>query len=168
LLQSDAQDAFVHNLDQEQAAQPIWPYFVLAALLLLPFDVGIRRLVVTRRDLEKAREALVAPFRRTPVELSEAASARLGRLKDAKGRARPVSPDAEESSGPAEPAPLPPLPPAYSPQKTRSRARRSAPPPASKPAQPPQKPASAQQEASLASKLLEQRRRASQDRDKQE
>ncbi len=57
-MQTTPERAFTHNLNQEQAAQPIWPYFVLAALLLLPFDVAIRRLVITHTDLEKVREAV--------------------------------------------------------------------------------------------------------------
>jgi len=47
--------AFAHDLDQQRAAEPVWPYLLLAATLLLPIDVAVRRLVLTRRDLAAAR-----------------------------------------------------------------------------------------------------------------
>ncbi len=157
-LQTTPERAFEHNLNQEQAAQPIWPYFVLAALLLLPFDVAIRRLVITRTDLQKAREAIAIPFRREPVQLSEESSVRLERLKGAKGRARSTS--TEELVQPFE---LPTPPPREAEKRTRKTRRTAVPPPIAKPA-PPEEPAAAR-EGTLASKLLE-RRRSTQDRDK--
>jgi uncharacterized membrane protein len=157
-LQDHPTNAFLHNLDQEQAAQPIWPYFILAALILLPFDVAIRRLVITHTDLERARAALTAPFRPQPADLSEVSSVRLERLRGAKDRARTASQLTEE---PSEPPPLAPR--IFEPRRPRARKRPAALPPVSKPA-PSQKSAPAQQEETLASKLLE-RRRASHDRD---
>jgi uncharacterized membrane protein len=158
-LQGDPQDVFLHNLNQEQAAQPVWHYFVLAALLLLPFDVAIRRLVITPTDLERMREALAAPFRRPPVELPQVSSPRLERLKGAKGRARAVSRSAAEEGRPVAPTPLLST---SEPPKQRTRKRPTALPPA-KPAPSP-KPTAADQGGTLASKLLE-RRRASQEQD---
>lgn len=116
-------DAFLHNLDQERAAQPLWPYFVLAALLLLPVDVAVRRLVIGSRDVERVRVVVGALRSRAPVEAA-ASTERLGRLMDAKGRARtlaipseddvrpptmdhPVEPSANRPKA-APPSPLPP------------------------------------------------------------
>jgi uncharacterized membrane protein len=45
--------AFERNLKQQNASTPIWPYLLLITLLLLPLDIGIRRLVVTRSDWVK-------------------------------------------------------------------------------------------------------------------
>lgn len=44
---------FEHNLDAASAAQPIWPWLTLVAVLLLPLDVAARRLTFTRRDWER-------------------------------------------------------------------------------------------------------------------
>ena len=44
---------FDRNLDAAPAAQPIWPWLTLAAVLLLPLDVAARRLTLTRRDWKR-------------------------------------------------------------------------------------------------------------------
>ena len=46
---------FAHDLAAAPAAQPIWPWLTLAAALLLPLDVAVRRLALTRRDWERIR-----------------------------------------------------------------------------------------------------------------
>jgi uncharacterized membrane protein len=160
-LDDAPQNVFVHNLDQEQAAQPIWSYFVLAGLLLLPFDVASRRLVITHTDLERVRAALTAPFRRVPVELPEVSSPRLERLKGAKGRARAAVPTADDTAEPV----VVPAPRVTEPRQSPSRKRPAATPP---PAAKPEKAAVvAPNEPTLAAKLLE-RRRAAQDQDDSE
>jgi hypothetical protein len=45
---------FEHNLIAAPAAQPVWPWLALAAVLLLPLDVAARRLALTRRDWARA------------------------------------------------------------------------------------------------------------------
>ncbi len=164
-LQTDPDDAFLHNLDQERAAQPVWPYFVLAALLMLPVDVAVRRLIITRSDLESMRERIASPFRSKPAVAGGEASGRLDRLMDAKGRARTVSPPQEGSAaGP------PPVRQAESSQQVRRRApsvRRTDAPKTAPPANRSPRGSSApvQGEGTLASRLLE-RRRSSKDQDK--
>jgi uncharacterized membrane protein len=45
---------FAHDLvAPPSAAQPVWPWLLLAAALLLPFDIAVRRLVITRYDLRR-------------------------------------------------------------------------------------------------------------------
>lgn len=61
-------------------------------MLLLPFDIAVRRLVVTRTDLMRLRQAL---FGRVQVE---ATSERMSTLLDAKQRARTRT---DESSSPS-------------------------------------------------------------------
>ncbi len=156
-LDDAPQNVFTHNLNQEQAAQPIWFYFVLAGLLLLPFDVASRRLVITHTDLERVRAAVNAPFRRAPVELPGVSSPRLERLKGAKGRARTAAPTADET---VEPLVTPVLRMAE-PPRPPSRKRPAAPPPA---ARSEKAAAATPREPTLASKLLE-RRRSTQDQD---
>jgi uncharacterized membrane protein len=81
-LKDDPALAFAHNLAAQAAATPIWPWLLLAALLLLPFDIGVRRLIVTRTDLQRLREAL---FGRA---VAEATSERISTLLGAKERGR--------------------------------------------------------------------------------
>lgn len=53
---ADAPDAvFAHNLGERQAANDIWESLVLLALLLLPLDIALRRLIITRGDLQRLR-----------------------------------------------------------------------------------------------------------------
>jgi len=103
--------AFTHDLEREMAAQPLWPYLVLAALLLLPVDVGVRRLIVTRGDLARLAGWLRL---RHPELREEARPEHLDRLLDAKERARRgrVAPPAGgESPAPTVPAERPLAPP---------------------------------------------------------
>jgi len=154
VLTDQPERVFLHNLDQEQAARPLWPYFVLAALLLLPFDVAVRRLVLTSREVNRVRDA-VSRRAREPAYASPATSGRMNRLLDAKGRARSTAPTVSDEERP----PAPPAQPAR-PTTARPAAPRVPPPPSAVQHQPPSEP-----NASLASRLLE-RRRAPDDQDK--
>jgi hypothetical protein len=79
---------FVHDLAVQQATTPIWPYLLLLATVLLPFDIAGRRLLVTRQDMVKLGRWARARVGWTgqaatvsqPVE-------RISRLQDAKARA---------------------------------------------------------------------------------
>jgi len=46
-------DVFLHNLGERQATTPIWEALVIIALILLPFDIAVRRLIITRSDLSR-------------------------------------------------------------------------------------------------------------------
>jgi uncharacterized membrane protein len=50
--------AFAHNLPAERASQDIWSWLLLFATLLLPVDVAIRRLVISRYEVRKALAAM--------------------------------------------------------------------------------------------------------------
>lgn len=105
-------DAFAHTLRGEGAARDLWPYLLGLATLLLPFDVGARRLALGRRDLEKARAWLLERFQKalSPARgggWGEGVPSPVGRLFEAKSRAgerRPV----EQVPIPAEPETTPP------------------------------------------------------------
>ena len=84
---------FVHNLTARDARTPLWPWLLLVAMLLLPLDIAVRRLIITRSDLQRARTAL---FGRIPTP--EGPSERLSGLMGAKARGRQR---AEETSAPA-------------------------------------------------------------------
>jgi Mg-chelatase subunit ChlD/uncharacterized membrane protein len=96
---------------------PLWPLLALLALVLLPVDVGLRRLRLERADLGRARAWLRQRLARTPDTPS--GGGRLDGLRAARDRARegldshePGAPDAP--TAPAEtgaPAPAPSRPP---------------------------------------------------------
>ena len=52
------EDVFTHDLGERQAATDIWESLVLLALILLPIDIAIRRLIITRSDLSRLRAYL--------------------------------------------------------------------------------------------------------------
>ncbi len=80
---------FAHDLAIEQATTPIWPYFVLLATILLPLDIAVRRLLVTRQDMVKLgswARARVGWIGRSQT-MAQSPIERISRLHDAKARA---------------------------------------------------------------------------------
>lgn len=74
---------FEHNLTANAAPVPIGLQLLLLALLLLPLDIGVRRLVITRRDMARLWAYLTGGDD-VPVENRE----RLSNLRAARDRAR--------------------------------------------------------------------------------
>jgi Mg-chelatase subunit ChlD len=73
----------------------IWQSLMLIALLLLPLDVGIRRLHITREEVVRVREWLKAKFTRADgADIDAEAVASLGQLKASRGRLRLGADDA--------------------------------------------------------------------------
>ncbi len=62
---TDPAAAFAHTLPRARQSTAIWPPFLIAAILLLPLDIALRRLLIGRRDLQTVAARL---FRR-PVPL---------------------------------------------------------------------------------------------------
>jgi uncharacterized membrane protein len=147
-LAGDPEDAFAHDLHHERAAQPLWPAFILAALLLFPADVAARRLVIGSREVERVRGAVGGVFTRRTSETQALTEERFGRLMDAKGRARSVQPG-------------PDLPPAQESAPVESR-RPVVPDAAPKPKPTPKpsvvRPTPPPEGGSLAARLMERRR----------
>jgi Ca-activated chloride channel family protein len=85
--------AFSHNVRTTQAATPLAPWLLLIVTILLPLDIAIRRVIITRSDVQKvttwARER--TGFVRA-VDLSQATSGKLEQLKAAKDRAATAAP----------------------------------------------------------------------------
>ncbi len=92
-MSEDPSLPFVHNLTARNARTPLWPWLLLAAMLLLPLDIAVRRLIITRSDIQRARMAI---FGRIPT--AEGPSERLSGLMGAKTRARQRT---EETNAPA-------------------------------------------------------------------
>jgi len=108
--------AFAHTLQGTGSARDLWPVLLGLATLLLPFDVGVRRLALSRRDWATAWAWIVERLpRRAPHPVAEPPSP-VGRLFEAKSRAgerRPVGqisiPAEPETPSPSiEPPPAPP------------------------------------------------------------
>ena len=55
---------FEHNLPSEATTRPVWPFLLLLAVILLPLDVAIRRVVISQRDMQRLREATLGRFGR--------------------------------------------------------------------------------------------------------
>ena len=95
---ADAPDeVFIHNLSSQVASSPIWPYLLLGTLVLLPFDIAVRRLLITRSDLERLRTALLGQQQGL-----HTSTERMSSLFGAKERAhKTITAEAQESASTA-------------------------------------------------------------------
>ena len=105
-VDAGATAVFSHDLAAQATTQPIWPWLLLIAVLLLPIDVGLRRLVITRADWRRAWAANFGRWQSTsevelerPQQMSQlfAAKERAGQGK--KSAAEPVEPVLPEIDG---------------------------------------------------------------------
>ena len=85
---------FAHDLASQSTARPIWPWLLLAALILLPVDIGVRRLVITRTDLERAWAASAGRLlpKRAPAQARTEQTARLFEAKQRASKPRQTQP----------------------------------------------------------------------------
>jgi hypothetical protein len=95
-------DAIAHNIRGAGVRRDLWPYLLALATVLLPFDVGVRRLALGRHDFVRIWEWVMArlPGRRPVAE----APSPVGRLFQAKARiedARRVDIHRSEAQRPA-------------------------------------------------------------------
>ena len=164
-ISDDPVRAFDHTLAGERTTRPIWPWLTILAVLLLPVDVAVRRLALTRRDVRRAWAAALGRVR--PPVAQPQRSEQVARLFEAKERAGTGSagaPDAAQPSQQAQPSLV---------AAPRPEERREAPPTpveepgdAGAPVLPPaarrkkeeRKDESQESQRSLASRLLERRR----------
>ncbi|HEX8917051.1 MAG TPA: glutamine amidotransferase, partial [Chloroflexota bacterium] len=86
------QDAWKGNLQPVLAEYDVTLWLLLLAVLLLPVDVGVRRLVVSRRELAAILEAL--PFRRTAYSDREAINPVVGALRRRRSQRDSFAPEA--------------------------------------------------------------------------
>ncbi len=87
-------DIFTHDLKAARATQPIAPLFLLIAALLLPFDIAVRRLVVTKTDLVRLGEWITSKVKISRVEspADEKPTPQMEALFSAKSRVRENTP----------------------------------------------------------------------------
>ncbi len=93
LLLADTKAPFEHNIQDVRTSTDLWPLLLLLAILLLPFDIGARRIRVTRADLsewvaEVRRRLGLAPRHPVPVGAGQATTPELAAMMGAKSRAR--------------------------------------------------------------------------------
>jgi hypothetical protein len=130
----------------EPTTRPIWSWLTLLAVLLLPVDVAVRRLALSRRDLARAWTATLGR-RRRQVAIPQR-SEQVSRLFEAKERAG----TSHSGEGPAPPPSISQEPPAAPPVGEPAADQAKAPPRDRKEAVAPA------EGTSLASRLLERRR----------
>jgi hypothetical protein len=85
------EEVFTHDLKATRASQPIAPLLLLVAALLLPLDIAVRRLIITRHDVVLFREWIaqrlpVRALRPTQGEVKQ--TPQMEALFNAKSRAR--------------------------------------------------------------------------------
>jgi len=90
--------SFEHTLTARGGSTSLTPLLMLIVLLLLPFDIAVRRLLINRTDVQR----VLSVFRRQPSE--EVASERMATLMQARDRARQEVAAEEARSAPANTA----------------------------------------------------------------
>lgn len=101
-LVEDIGEAFSRDIISRDARTPLAPLLILLAMLLLPIDIAVRRLVITRTDLQRLQAAVNARFNRPQVML--APTERMSTLLTARDRVRQQSQSADD---PADASPTP-------------------------------------------------------------
>ena len=86
---ADTAGVFAHNLAPVKTSTPLWPLLVLIAVLLLPIDIGVRRVAIFRSDVARglaaARSRLPGALRPAPAT-AHASATQIGSLSRAKQR----------------------------------------------------------------------------------
>jgi Ca-activated chloride channel family protein len=105
-------DVFTHDLKATRASQPIAPWLLLIAALLLPLDIAVRRLIITKHDLILLREWIVQrlPVRQSSQSQPAQANPQMEALFNAKSRVRENKSTQSEVEAPpieTEPTPAP-------------------------------------------------------------
>ncbi len=90
VLSDDPTPLLAHNLIAASAGHPLWPLFLLLAIIILPFDIAVRRLMITGGEL---RQLLAAITRRRPrPEYAPATNAMQPLFNSRRARQRPPPP----------------------------------------------------------------------------
>lgn len=128
--------AFNHDLIARRVTSPLWPFLLTLAVLLLPFDIAIRRLVISRYDLGRAYTRLVEIAKGVSRPKPEPVRVEaMSRLQQAKQRAGVSGVGADPRVGPeARVGPEPGQSPRIAPTTQPPLNPASAPPPTTPPA----------------------------------
>ncbi|HVF98715.1 MAG TPA: hypothetical protein VND68_02645, partial [Chloroflexia bacterium] len=107
-----------HNLPAARSTSDLWPLLLFLAILLLPFDVGVRRLAITGADVARARAELQRRLgwgRRPAHATPQASTPQVAALFGAKERSR------KRFDNGSPPAQLPDFPPSAPPTAASAR-----------------------------------------------
>ncbi len=137
---ADITAVFRHDLPFASTTRPIWHWLTLAALLLLPLDIAVRRLVITRQDMARAWAATFGRWSVQPIPAER--TEQVSRLFQAKERAGTGKSEGEKT----EPATI---------LRQDAIKEKTADPPPAKPPTPTLKPTPS---TPLAARLLEKKR----------
>jgi uncharacterized membrane protein len=95
--------AFAHTLPPARSATDLWPWLLMAALLLLPVDVGLRRIILGREDARQLLAKLIGWLPKQPARPQQPVS-NAGRLFKVKERRAGASSETRLSTAsPARP-----------------------------------------------------------------
>ncbi len=101
-LISEPPEAFDHSLIARRVTRPTWPFLLTLAVFLLPFDIAVRRLTISRYDIRRAMtraREYADNLLRPKVEPARVES--MSRLREAKERAYvPPLPQGRSETGP--------------------------------------------------------------------
>lgn len=101
-LLADPASVFRHDLPPVRATRDLWPWLLALAAVLVPLDVGIRRVTMARRDVVRLWRRVTSPlvrlWRQQPVAEREARVERLLQARRRVARDRPVV-DLQEREG---------------------------------------------------------------------
>lgn len=86
-IASNPAAVFEHNLTIQSADQSIWMTLLTLAVFLLVLDIAARRIVITRSDVQTARQAVTSRIGGNRGDLPSAPTGRMVGLMDAKRRA---------------------------------------------------------------------------------
>jgi hypothetical protein len=105
-----------HDIEASAFPTPIWPWLLLLAVLLVPLDVGVRRVAISRSDLRRARAwtaSRVGLAHAEPEVVANLSELRAARDRSQRRTERVAEP-AAQAPGPAPtrtaPAAVPPAP----------------------------------------------------------
>ena len=80
--------AFIHNIPAESSAREIWRNLLLIVAILFPIDVALRRVMVSRRDMQRLRAWMIERIPGRAAARGERETPVLGQLFSARERAR--------------------------------------------------------------------------------
>jgi uncharacterized membrane protein len=134
-------DVWRHDIAASAFPTPIWPWLLLLAIALVPLDVGVRRVALSRADFRRARAwaaRRVGLGRAEPELVPGLAELRAAKARSARRADRvveaPVQATTPESLAPAAPTPRPVTPPSPRPMAPAPAAEPAAPLPEAGPA----------------------------------
>ncbi len=97
---------WTHDIPADAFPTPVWPWLLLLAMVLVPIDVGVRRVALTRADAGRARSWLarrvgLGGVQPEPVAgLSELRAARQRSERRSERVATPVTPPSATAAAP--------------------------------------------------------------------